>query len=59
MAIVALWLAGRVLVLTPFGALAAAVNAAFPVAVTIAIGIPLVRSGRERALTPAVSSALL
>jgi uncharacterized protein involved in response to NO len=48
MAIAAQWVAGRVLVLTPFGALAAAVNAAFPVAVAIGIGIPLVRSGNRR-----------
>jgi uncharacterized protein involved in response to NO len=48
MAIAALWVAGRFLVLTPFGALAAAVNAAFPVAVAIGIGIPLVRSGNRR-----------
>jgi uncharacterized protein involved in response to NO len=48
MAIAALWLAGRVLVLTPFGALSAAVNTAFPVAVAIGIGIPLVRSGNRR-----------
>lgn len=43
-----LWLAGRVLVLTPFAMAAAAVNAAFPVAVAIGIGIPLWRSGNRR-----------
>lgn len=44
----ALWLLGRVLVLTPFATAAAWVNAAFPVAVALAIGIPLVRSGNRR-----------
>ena len=43
-----LWIAGRVLVLTPFAMPAAAVNAAFPVAVAIGIGIPLWRSGNRR-----------
>jgi uncharacterized protein involved in response to NO len=43
-----LWLAGRILVLTPFAMPAAAVNAAFPVAVAIGIGIPLWRSGNRR-----------
>jgi uncharacterized protein involved in response to NO len=44
----ALWLAGRVLVLTPFPVAAAVVNAAFPVAVAIGIGIPLLRSANRR-----------
>jgi uncharacterized protein involved in response to NO len=48
MALAALWVAGRVLVLTPFGAAAAAVNAAFPVAVAVAIGIPLARARNAR-----------
>ena len=48
MALAALWLAGRVLVLTPFAAAAAAVNAAFPLALAVAIGIPLVRAGNRR-----------
>jgi uncharacterized protein involved in response to NO len=48
MALAALWVAGRVLVLTPFVIAAAAVNAAFPVAIAIAIGIPLVQSGNRR-----------
>jgi uncharacterized protein involved in response to NO len=47
-ALAALWLAGRVLVLTPFAAVAAIVNAAFPVAVAIGIGIPIVRSRNRR-----------
>jgi uncharacterized protein involved in response to NO len=37
-----------VLVLTPFGIAAALVNAAFPVAVAIGIGVPLARSGNRR-----------
>jgi uncharacterized protein involved in response to NO len=48
MALAALWVAGRVLVLTPYGAAAAAANAAFPLALAVAIGIPLVRSGNRR-----------
>ena len=44
----ALWIAGRVLVMTPFETSAALVNASFPVAVAIAIGIPIVRSGSQR-----------
>ena len=47
-ALAALWLAGRVLVLTPFAAAAAIVNAAFPIAVAIGIGIPIVRSRNRR-----------
>jgi len=48
MALAALWLAGRVLVLTPFSIAAAVVNAAFPVAVAVGIGIPIVRSRSRR-----------
>ena len=48
MALAALWVCGRVLVLTPFGMAAAVVNAAFPVAVAVAIGIPLVRARNVR-----------
>jgi uncharacterized protein involved in response to NO len=47
-ALAVLWMAGRVLVLTPFPIAAAMVNAAFPVAVAICIGIPLVRSRNRR-----------
>jgi len=43
-----LWIAGRVLVLTPYDGASAIVNAAFPVAVAVAIGIPLTRSGNTR-----------
>ncbi len=44
----ALWIAGRVLVLTPYALAAALVNAAFPVAVAVGIGIPLARSRNRR-----------
>jgi uncharacterized protein involved in response to NO len=43
-----LWIAGRVLILTPLGATAAIVNAAFPIAVAAGIGIPLIRAGNRR-----------
>jgi uncharacterized protein involved in response to NO len=43
-----LWIAGRVLVLTPYALAAALANAAFPLAVAIGIGIPLLRSGNRR-----------
>lgn len=48
MALAALWVAGRVLVLTPLGMLAAVVNAAFPVALAVAIAIPLLRVRNTR-----------
>lgn len=48
MAYAVLWIAGRVLVLTPYAAAAGWVNAAFPAAVAVGIGIPLVRSGNRR-----------
>lgn len=48
MALAALWIAGRILVLTPFDVTAAVVNAAFPVAVAIAIGIPMLQSRNTR-----------
>ena len=41
MALAALWVAGRVLVLTPFALAAAIVNAAFPLAIAAAIAVPL------------------
>jgi uncharacterized protein involved in response to NO len=43
-----LWLAGRVLVLTPWGWTAALVNAAFPVAAAIGLAVPLVRARNRR-----------
>ncbi len=48
MALAALWVAGRVLVLTPYGVAAAAANAAFPLALAVAIGIPLVQARNVR-----------
>ena len=48
MGLAALWVCGRVLVLTPFTMTAAIVNAAFPVAVAVAIGIPMWRSRNLR-----------
>src|SRR6478672_7928576 len=44
-ALVALWIAGRVMVIMPFAVASALVNAAFPLAVAVGIGIPLARSG--------------
>ena len=48
MGLAALWVCGRLLVLTPFALTAAIVNAAFPVAVAVAIGIPMWRSHNLR-----------
>ncbi len=48
MALAALWVAGRVLVLTPLSLLAAMVNAAFPLALAVAIAIPLLRARNVR-----------
>lgn len=47
-ALCTLWVAGRLLVLSPFGLAAALVNSAFPIAVAIGIAIPLVQSGNTR-----------
>jgi uncharacterized protein involved in response to NO len=47
-AIAALWVAGRVLVLTRYGWAAAIANTAFPLAVAAGIGIPLAESGNRR-----------
>jgi uncharacterized protein involved in response to NO len=48
MALVGLWIAGRVLLLTPFALTAAAIDTLFPVVVAVSIGLPLVRSGNRR-----------
>lgn len=48
MALAALWVAGRVAVLTPWAMTAAVLNAAFPVAVALAIAIPLWTSRNTR-----------
>jgi uncharacterized protein involved in response to NO len=47
-ALALLWVAARVLVLTPWGWAAAAANVAFPIAAAAGIGIPLVRAGNKR-----------
>jgi uncharacterized protein involved in response to NO len=47
-AIVALWVAGRVLALTPYAQAAAIVNSLFPLVVAVAIAIPLGASGNRR-----------
>jgi uncharacterized protein involved in response to NO len=49
-ALALLWLAGRVLVLTPYGTAAAAVTTAFPLTVAASILVPLARSGGGRNL---------
>ncbi len=46
--LVLLWLAGRVLLFTPFASTAAVVNALFPAAVAAAIAVPLLRTGNRR-----------
>jgi uncharacterized protein involved in response to NO len=46
--IVLLWVAGRVLVFTPFALAAAIVNVAFPLVVAASIAVPLARSGNRR-----------
>jgi uncharacterized protein involved in response to NO len=43
-----LWLAGRVLVLTPFGWAAMWVNAAFPLAAALGLAVPFVAAGNRR-----------
>jgi uncharacterized protein involved in response to NO len=48
MALAALWVAGRVLVLTPYLMAAAVLNVAFPVALAVAIGVPLYRANNVR-----------
>lgn len=47
-ALAALWVAGRVLVLTPYGWAAAIVNAAFPMAAAVALAIPFWASRNKR-----------
>ena len=47
-ALALLWLAGRLLVLTPWVWASALVNAAFPLAAALALAVPFVRSGNRR-----------
>jgi uncharacterized protein involved in response to NO len=49
-ALALLWVAGRVLVLTPFDVAAACANVAFPLAVAVGIGKALVGSGKRHNL---------
>jgi len=44
----ALWVCGRILVLTPYTLASALVNAAFPFAVAAGIAVPLARAGNRR-----------
>ena len=48
MVLAALWVAGRLLVLTPYATWAAVLNAAFPVALAVTIAVPLLRSRNVR-----------
>ena len=48
MAMAALWVAGRVLVLTPYGWAAAIVNVAFPLAGAIGLAIPFIAARNKR-----------
>ena len=48
MALAALWVAGRVLVLTPFAWAAAVVNVAFPLAAAVGLAIPFVAARNQR-----------
>jgi len=47
-ALAGLWVAGRVLVLTPFGWAAAVVNVAFPLAAAVALAIPFIKARNRR-----------
>jgi len=48
MALAALWVAGRVLVLTPWGWAAAAANVAFPLAAAVGLAIPFIAARNKR-----------
>ena len=48
MALAALWLAGRVLVLTSYGWAAAVVNVAFPLAAAVGLAIPFIAARNQR-----------
>jgi uncharacterized protein involved in response to NO len=47
-ALALLWVAGRVLVLTPFGWAAALVNTAFPLAAAVSLAVPFIAAGVRR-----------
>lgn len=64
MALAALWVAGRILVLTPYPVAAAIVSAAFPLAAAVGIAVPLVAARNRRnyffiALLAAAAAAVL
>lgn len=48
MALAALWVAGRVLVLTPYGWAAAVANVAFPLAAAVGLAIPFIAARNQR-----------
>ena len=48
MALAALWVAGRVLVLTPWGWAAAAANVAFPLAAAVGLAVPFIAARNKR-----------
>ena len=48
MGLAALWLAARVLMYTPWTALSAVANTAFPLALAVGIGVPMARAGNRR-----------
>src|SRR5437867_5121856 len=47
-ALAALWMAGRVLVLTPYAVAAAVLNVAFPLAAAVALAIPFLKARNKR-----------
>jgi uncharacterized protein involved in response to NO len=47
-ALAGLWVAGRILVLTPYATAAAAVNVAFPLAAAVALAIPFLKARNRR-----------
>jgi uncharacterized protein involved in response to NO len=47
-ALAALWVAGRILVLTPLSVAAAVVNVAFPLAAAVSLALPFVKAGNRR-----------
>ena len=47
-ALAALWLAGRVLVLTPYAIAAAVVNVAFPLAAAVGLAVPFIKARARR-----------
>jgi uncharacterized protein involved in response to NO len=47
-ALIALWVAARVLVLTPYAVAAAVANIAFPLAAAVALAFPFIKAGNKR-----------